>query len=486
MKKMKKIHNLFPIALSLLAFVFLILPSCDKMNDIQQKYAQREEQVYLGKVDSLKYFSGFGGVKLTWYISSDPRIDRTIIYWNMRHDSIVKKFDRTGPGIQKDSITIRNLPEGSDFFEFRNVDDEGESSLYSSSTITVWGPKFASSLLARRLTEFDFNYSQSLYNLALTPVSQGDSVAYSQIVYTNKNGEEKTVRIDRDVDNVALADFPDGGEFRFRTVFFPPQGIDTVYNEYTTFKAPQAVSDRGTKISFAGNMDSKYFAGKGDNLYEWNANGDLILYTLSVGGSLTQTETFPSILPLSDYFNFFYYGDDRFIGVSPYDDDNDMHNDLTMYQIVDGNLEPIENPDGETVFGTWFDGVKIIPVIENGYFYTIEDNDQGQMKTWFAHDDATWGTPNGNQVGTGFAIYDPNPIVVFNRKTILGVDADGYLWSTPISVNGVPGSKTQIGAGWNRFKRIVSIGTTLLCMEDNGDFYVFENFNTTDKYWIVN
>src|SRR5665647_893796 len=264
---MEKIHKIFLIALSLLASVFLILSSCNKMDDIQQKYAAREEQVYLGMVDSIQSFPGFNRVKLVWYMSSDPRIDRTIIYWNLRHDSIVKEFAHTGSGVQKDSITINNLPQGTTLFEFRNVNNEGETSLYSSASLTVWGSEFAAGLHGREFIAFHFNYRQSLYNLTLSPTVLGDGVVYSQIIYTNTHSEEKTVRIERDTANVVLVDFPDGGEFRFRTVFFLNQGIDTIYSGYTIFKAPKAVFERGTKISFVGNIASKYFDQNGENLY---------------------------------------------------------------------------------------------------------------------------------------------------------------------------------------------------------------------------
>src|SRR5690554_5430897 len=112
---MKHMNKLIKIIFSLLAGI-IIVTSCDDMNDIQSQFADREEQVYLGKVDSIKFFPGFGRVKLTWYVSSDPKIEKTIIYWNMRNDSIVKEFNRNTPGVQKDSITFESLPEGSTLF----------------------------------------------------------------------------------------------------------------------------------------------------------------------------------------------------------------------------------------------------------------------------------------------------------------------------------------------------------------------------------
>lgn len=465
---MKKELKLFPIALGLLISLFLIMSSCDKMNDIQRKYAEKAEQVYLGKVDSIVSFPGFGRAKLVWYISSDPKIDRTVIYWNMRQDSIVKEFDRATAGVQKDSMMIENLPEGTTLFEFRNVNNRGETSLYSSASVTVWGPEFADGLRARELTGFDFDYSQSLYSLNLSPTTEGDSVVYSEINYKNAHGEEKTIKIIRDTNYVELEDFPDGGEFRFRTVFFSPKGIDTVYNDYKVFKAPVAVTERGTKISLTGNMGSKYFGRNSDSLYEWNAAGDLIVYALNTGGELAQTESYLGIVPRTTYRDFFFYDDDKFIGISKGDK-------VSMHQIEDGKLVVMN-----ASLGSGFNFAAFVPA--RGYFFSVAAT-TGEMKTWFARNDATWGSPNGVKVGTGFDIYEP--LIMFNRQSLLGIDAEGYLWSIPTSVSGVIGSKSRIGSGWSRFKKIISVGTTLLCMEENGDFYVFPNFNTTDKYWIV-
>jgi len=441
------------------------------MDDIQREYAEQEEQVYLGKVDSVKYFPGFGRAKLTWYIGADPKIDRTIIYWNMRADSIVKEFTRNTLGVQKDSIVLEDLPEGTTLFEFRNVNDEGETSLYSSASVTVWGPEFADGLRARKLAAFDFDYTQSLYKLELSPTTPGDSVVYSEIVYKNSMGEEKTVKIERDEEEVELANFPDGGDFSFRTVFFPPQGIDIIYNDFKVFRAPTAVSEKGTKISLVGNMTSKYFDRNGESLYEWNANGDLIVYTLNSDGSLTQSETLPSIVPRATYRDFFFYDDDKFIGIS-------TGNAVSMHQIQEGVLNFVKTSGGANTFGSGFSFAKFIPT--KGLFFSVAAS--GEVKAWLARNDASWGPSNGVTVGTNFTY---EPLMLFNHQALLGVDEEGYLWSAPISVTGAIGSRSRIGNGWERFKKIISVGTTLFGIEENGDVYAFTNFSATDNYWIV-
>src|SRR5690606_3662700 len=149
------------------------------------------------------------------------------------------------------------------------------------------------------------------------------------------------------------ADFPDGGEFSFRTVFFPPQGIDMIYNDFKVFRAPTAVSEKGTKISLVGNMTSKYFERNGESLYEWKANGDLIVYTLNSGGSLTQSEMLPSIVPRTSYRDFFFYDDDKFIGIS-------TGNAVSMHQIQEGVLNFVKTSAGANTFGSGFTFEKFI------------------------------------------------------------------------------------------------------------------------------
>ena len=116
--------------LSLLAILIFAI-SCNDMNDIQSKFAELDEKVYLGKVDSLKAYPGFGRAKITWYIGTDPKIEKTVIYWNSRKDSIVVDLVRHSPGLHRDSIIVEGLPEGSTLYEFRNINSFGETSLYT-------------------------------------------------------------------------------------------------------------------------------------------------------------------------------------------------------------------------------------------------------------------------------------------------------------------------------------------------------------------
>lgn len=464
---MKKINNIFLIIFCLI--VSVIVKSCDDMNDIQSQFADREEQIYLGKVDSIKFFPGNERVKITWYVGSDPKIDKTIIYWNMRNDSIIKDFVRTTSGVQKDSIIIDNLPEGSTLFEFRNVSNAGETSLLSMAAATVWGPKYGDGLYSRRIVSHNYNYEDSKFELGLSSVFEGDSVVYSEVIYQNINGENKSFRIERNIKSVVLQDFPDGGEFRFRTAFFPPQGIDTIFNNFQSFNAPKAIFEKGQLISLKGSIDSRYFNRDG-NLYEWNSDGDLLVYTFDEENSLVLSEHYPNLLSRAVYRDFFFHDDDKFISIG-------VDNRVYMQRFSNGSINIVKTPTGSDFMSSGYVMQTFIPA--KAFFYSIYDNKD--LRTFFPNNNATWGEGNLTRVASGF---NYSPVTVFDSKFLIAVDGDGSLVSIPITTIGQLGNKSTIGKGWDKFKKIVGIKDKLLCLDENGDFYQFD-FNATDFYWII-
>ena len=150
--------NLIKI-LTVLCGICLLSVSCDKMNDIHQKYLDQSEPVYLGKADTITAYAGFEKVKLVWYSNADPKLEYTVIYWNMREDSIVKPFERSQEGhqgVQKDSVLIENLPEGSYLFEFVNKNRYGERSIATTVRGVSRGDEYRSTLAVRPATSMAY------------------------------------------------------------------------------------------------------------------------------------------------------------------------------------------------------------------------------------------------------------------------------------------------------------------------------------------
>lgn len=131
--------------------IILSLFSCDDMNSIQQQYLDAVPVIYLGKTDSLMFFPGKERVKLTWYVNADPKVQKTIIYWNNGSDSIVKPFTRVKQGSQKDSIII-NVPAGTYLFKLINTNNDGDKSLVSNIQGTSYGESYRNELNCRDIS----------------------------------------------------------------------------------------------------------------------------------------------------------------------------------------------------------------------------------------------------------------------------------------------------------------------------------------------
>jgi hypothetical protein len=131
--------------------VLTMFISCDDMNSIHQKYIDAGERVYMGLADSLTAFAGNGRVKLVWYVGADPKIEKTVIYWNLRQDSVVKPF---GENNQRDSIIIP-LPEGTYDFEVVNKSEKNEKSLTSSIRAISYGESYQRSIAVRPINSLN-------------------------------------------------------------------------------------------------------------------------------------------------------------------------------------------------------------------------------------------------------------------------------------------------------------------------------------------
>lgn len=187
---MKKKNSILFVLLSLFSLWFI---QCDDMDDLYQQYVDEGEKIYLGKTDSLIAMSGLGRIQLKWFVNADPKIEETVIYWNMRQDSVVKPFQRIGTGIQPDSLVIENLPEGVYTFELFNRNKEGDRSLISSVQGEVYGDTYLATLKNRsvvsmKVVAYDKDKQASDIELVWGPALSG-SIG-SKIFYTKKSSGE--------------------------------------------------------------------------------------------------------------------------------------------------------------------------------------------------------------------------------------------------------------------------------------------------------
>lgn len=189
---MRKIYIYLWIWISLSS---LLLIQCNDSDELYKEFIDEGETIYLGRTDSLITFSGIGRIQLKWYVNADPKIEETVIYWNMRQDSVVKSFQRTEKGIQADSLFIEGLPEGVYTFELFNRNKSGYRSLISSVQGEVFGETLISGLKNRTISSmtivaYDKDEQQSDIKITWGPGITGSFG--SKISYFNKSTNTQT------------------------------------------------------------------------------------------------------------------------------------------------------------------------------------------------------------------------------------------------------------------------------------------------------
>lgn len=237
-KKFTKIAT--PVFLSFLLLFILI--DCDDINSIHQKYYDWGEDIYTGVVDSLKASAGYEKVKFNWEINSDPRIMKTVIYWNQRADSVVVDVNRTQSGRLPMTYELSSLKEGNYIFEFITRDSEGHFSLPREIVVLVYGDSYKRTLRNRGITSITKQADGSML-IKWDPISSR-SIQYVTIKYV-VNGEEKTVRVENQDTQTVIKNLRTGDKISIYTTYLPENALETLDSserEYTMPKLERVIA----------------------------------------------------------------------------------------------------------------------------------------------------------------------------------------------------------------------------------------------------
>ncbi|MDD4193484.1 MAG: DUF4998 domain-containing protein [Mangrovibacterium sp.] len=214
--------------------------SCDNMNDIHQEYLESGERVYLGIASNPESFSGNRRVKIRWTQNADPRIEETVILWNQGKDSIVRPFVRINDGIQKDSVILDDLEEGTYQFKLINRNSKGERSLGSEVQGTAYGATYISGLRSRdvsslNVVSFDSNTKSATVRINwATAVASGSGTIVRYKKFTT--GEEVELTVGSAETQTVLTDVGnrlnnDDDMIWLSSLYRPDKSIDTFRSE---------------------------------------------------------------------------------------------------------------------------------------------------------------------------------------------------------------------------------------------------------------
>lgn len=210
-----------------------LLFACTKLSDSYKDFVSGGEIYYPGRADSLKTFPGRNRIQLTWLLTSDPKITKTVLYWNNRADSIVVNVQR-GQGVDTIRQTLNSIREGTYTFEVFTFDSKGNKSVPVSKIANVYGDNYTITLVNRTLSTYAM--SKPVTDTALLDFYPGSAQHIGvNIRYKNLLGDSVFVTVPQKPDTVRvkLLKFKKGDAFIFRTFYKPePGAIDTFYSAY--------------------------------------------------------------------------------------------------------------------------------------------------------------------------------------------------------------------------------------------------------------
>lgn len=214
------IRKFFPVILPLL-FIYLVV-SCDDMNDIHQKYYDKGEDIYTGVVDSLTFSAGYERVRFDWEVNADPRITKTVLFWNQRADSVVINVDRTQGG-QIPFTHYLSIPEGNYTFELITRDNEGHHSMPTEAIVLVYGANYARFLRNRGIASIEWQPDKSV--LIKWEVIANRDIQYANVEYT-VNNEQKSVKVYNDEMETILSGLNGEDKLKVFTTYLPANALD--------------------------------------------------------------------------------------------------------------------------------------------------------------------------------------------------------------------------------------------------------------------
>ncbi|MDR2036397.1 MAG: DUF4998 domain-containing protein [Bacteroidales bacterium] len=225
----------------LFLFLIVLAGACSPIDDNYKDFVDDGPITYLAKLDEAELIAigERNRVRFMWPKLEDPRGVKAEIYWSNKQGHHTQPFD---PSVATD-FYINDLAEASYIFEVYILDDEGNTSVPTSVTATVYGSVWESYLNNRNIIKND-------------QIGADRKIVYREnadqtVLYTDfewkQDGNAFFVQINSSDTVGYLNDFK-ASSFRYRTSYIPEEGGTDIFQspwQYFVMNATEAEIDAG-------------------------------------------------------------------------------------------------------------------------------------------------------------------------------------------------------------------------------------------------
>lgn len=213
--------------LFLIIAVLLCLTSCGPMDETYKDFIKDGPVLYLSKIqkDSVLVETGWNRAKFTLPLVNDNRSKKIVVSWSNGKNSKTAELNPSG----KTEVMFDDLWEGSIIFSCKLEDNDGNTSLNTDISATIYGEIYQSYLINRPIINqiYDGNDLRILFS------DLSDSTAISASVTWPKNdGTEASRVFAYDKSNeIKLEDF-EGKSFKMKTLYRPDSlALDNIWSQ---------------------------------------------------------------------------------------------------------------------------------------------------------------------------------------------------------------------------------------------------------------
>lgn len=258
--------------IKILSIIYLLLlASCSGEID-PLDYVDGEEIRYPGKANEPTYLAGKERLKVQFKLGPDPNVNRAVIYWNLKKDSVVVDIDRASLKDNMVTKLIENLPENVYNFEIYTYDKFGNKSVPTFLTGRTYGNRYATVVADRALLNYELENLDG--DLKLT---WADSVIFSRgvdVKFTNFDNAKQQVFVANTEETSIIKRVKIEEPLEVYTLFLPePEAIDTFFSKVVVTLDPSILKtmqlSKPYASAFVEGFDSPNNGGWGNI---WNGN----------------------------------------------------------------------------------------------------------------------------------------------------------------------------------------------------------------------
>lgn len=222
MTKLNKLYFVFTMVLAVL------VTACDKSDKEFRDYLEDKELIYPGVPLQINSRAGNGRVMVYWKPSPDPSIEKYIVYWNNKADSVVVPATRVS-GQDSISTIIPNLFEYTYSFTVHAIDIKGNRSIpLDLNNVKIYGPVYRGGLINRFPDNTNPYEVQPNGDVLLRFAATDTSNVGTTITYTNNNNQQVTAFLSQLNNTFTLLNYKASTTVTYQSAYVPTKtALDT-------------------------------------------------------------------------------------------------------------------------------------------------------------------------------------------------------------------------------------------------------------------